>query len=214
MVIEAKQQESFARQVNNASLVLADGMPLVKTLKFFYGVNQDRIPGMDMLPDVLKEAEKNHLSVFFFGSTPDILSRIETRVKSEYPELQIAGLYSPPFDQSLDNPSYLEMINTSQASLVFVALGCPKQEKWMANHHHKMAAVLLGVGGAFPVFAQVAKRAPLIMQNLGLEWMFRLLQEPRRLFTRYLYTNSSFIYYVLKIKMSQILKRKSSKHFQ
>ena len=96
------------------------------------------------------------------------------------------------------------MINSSGANLVFVALGCPKQEKWMAQNSHKINAMLLGVGGAFPVFAGVASRAPLFMQNTGLEWVYRLYQEPKRLFKRYLFTNSIFLFLVLKAKIKLI----------
>ena len=118
--------------------------------------------------------------------------------------MHIVGLLAPPFNKIFDDESYVKIINSSEANLVFVALGCPKQEKWMAMHSSKIKAVLLGVGGAFPVFAGVTKRAPLFMQNMGMEWMYRLFQEPNRLFKRYLITNSWFMYLVLKTKIKNI----------
>lgn len=204
MTIEAYQDRTFKEQVNKASLVLPDGMPLVKTLKIFYGQRQERIAGMDAMPDLIKLAELNGCKIFFFGSTLDVLERIKVRAMHEFPKIQIVGAYSPPFEKSLDDDSYIDMINSSEANLVFVALGCPKQEKWMANHHLKINAVLLGVGGAFPIYAQTAKRAPVFMQNISLEWLYRLCQEPGRLFWRYFRTNILFIYLVFKIKLKLI----------
>ena len=129
---------------------------------------------------------------------------IKNKIEKKFPNVKIAGLFSPPYDKPLDDKSYIDLINDSGADLVFVSLGCPKQEKWMANHYHNINAVLLGVGGAFSVYAGVTKRAPLFMRNAGLEWMYRLLQEPRRLFKRYFKTNSLFIYLLIKIKMKKV----------
>lgn len=193
MVIEAYRQPDFADQVNRASLVVADGVPLLGWLHSIAGVRQERIAGMDVFPDLLRMASERHLRVYFFGTTDDVLNRIRLQAEKEYPGLLIAGMYSPPFGRPLDDDLYMEKINQSGANLVFVALGCPKQEKWMAANSHRIQATLLGVGGAFPVFAGMAARAPKIMQRLGLEWLFRLLQEPRRLFARYMVTNSIFL---------------------
>ena len=115
-------------------------------------------------------------------------------------------MVSPPFDKSLDDESYISAIVHSNANLVFVALGCPKQEKWMANHSHKINAVLLGVGGAFPVFANLTGRAPLMLQNVGLEWLYRLVQEPKRLFGRYFRTNTKFLFLVVRERVRIILR--------
>ena len=204
MIIEAYQDKQFAKDVNNATLVLPDGMPLVKTLKWFYGIEQDRVAGMDVMPDLIRIASNNNLKLFFFGTTPELLEKIRLKIEQDFPKSDIVGLFSPPFNEPLNNDLYIEMINSSGANLVFVALGCPKQEKWMAQNSHKINAMLLGVGGAFPVFAGVASRAPLFMQNAGLEWLYRLYQEPKRLFKRYLFTNSIFLFLVLKAKIKLI----------
>ncbi len=201
MTIEAYENKAFASQVNNASLVLADGMPIVKSLKYIHGEIQDRVAGMDAFPDLLKLAEENAMKVFFFGSTPELLEKIKFKTAALFPNLKIAGSFSPPFDRSLDDESYVDLIKASDANLVFIALGCPKQERWMAIHSHKINAPLLGVGGAFPVYAGLAKRAPYFLQRLSLEWLYRLLQEPRRLFKRYFKTNTLFLYQIMKIKM-------------
>ncbi len=204
MIIEAYQDKQFAKDVNNATLVLPDGMPLVKTLKLFYGIEQDRVAGMDVMPDLIRIASNNNLKLFFFGTTPELLEKIRLKIEKDFPKTDVVGLFSPPFNEPLNNDLYTEMINSSGANLVFVALGCPKQEKWMAQNSSKINAMLLGVGGAFPVFAGVASRAPLFMQNTGLEWVYRLYQEPKRLFKRYLFTNSIFLFLVLKAKIKLI----------
>jgi len=209
MTIEAYMDKKFASQVNNASLVLSDGMPIVKALNFFYRIQQDRIAGMDIMPDLLRLAEINDLKVFFFGTTDELLSRIKVRTEKEFPNLKVVGLFSPPFDRPLNDSHYADMINSSGANLVFVALGCPKQEKWMAENSEKIKAILLGVGGAFPIYAQTAKRAPLFMRKLSMEWFFRLMQEPRRLFFRYLKTNSLFLFLLMKIKLKHIFNKQN-----
>jgi N-acetylglucosaminyldiphosphoundecaprenol N-acetyl-beta-D-mannosaminyltransferase len=206
MVIEAKQSESFAQMVNSSSLVLSDGMPLVKALKLLYNQSQERIAGMDVFPDLLMRSDKKGLRVFFFGTTHEILNKIDRKVSLEYPTLKIAGMFSPPFDRPLNDQRYVSMINDSQADLVFVALGCPKQEIWMSENSSKIDAVLLGVGGAFPVFAEVQTRAPKALRNMSLEWLYRLYQEPGRLFKRYFKTNSMFLYFIFLEKLRFVFK--------
>jgi N-acetylglucosaminyldiphosphoundecaprenol N-acetyl-beta-D-mannosaminyltransferase len=208
MAIEAYRDPKIADQVNSASFVFADGMPLVKSLKYLYGIKQDRIAGMDFMPDLIRESAISKLKIFFFGTTTDLLEKISVRVESEYPNAEIVGLLSPPFDKSLDDELYINTINASGANLVFVALGCPKQEKWMAKHSARIDAVLLGVGGAFPVYAGTASRAPLFMRKLALEWLYRLFQEPTRLFKRYFVTNTMFVYLLFREKMKLILTNK------
>ncbi len=209
MAIEAYRHPDFAGQVNSASMVVADGVPLLGWLRSISRVRQERIAGMDAFPDLIRLAAHNGLKVYFFGTTVDLLERIRIKTNRLYPDLTIAGTFSPPFDKSLDEDSYVEQINASGADIVFVALGCPKQEKWMARNSHRIRAVLLGVGGAFPVYAGISKRAPKFMQRFGLEWLFRLLQEPRRLFTRYLVTNSVFLALAFREKIRLWGKRES-----
>ncbi len=202
MVIEAHSSRTFADQVNSAGLVLADGMPLVKALNSLYKVTQDRVAGMDMFPVLLKMASENKLGVFLYGTTPELLQKIKDRAISEFPGIHFSGILAPPFNRSVNDPEFIEAINASKPDLVFVALGCPKQEKWMYEHSSKINAVLLGVGGAFPVYGGEVSRAPLFMRKLSLEWVYRLFQEPRRLFKRYLITNSKYLYLINKQRLS------------
>ncbi len=145
------------------------------------------------------------MKIFLYGSTDEVLQAIEQRIAQEYSPKILAGSISPPFRQLSEEEqnAFIEQINHSGANIVLVALGCPKQEAWMATHSHKIKAVCLGVGGAFPVFAKMQSRAPGFIQKYGLEWLYRLFQEPKRLWRRYLYTNSLFVYLLLKQKLTK-----------
>lgn len=200
MVIESWLKPEVNSVINSADIVTPDGMPLVKSLKLLYGIKQDRVAGMDLMPSLLSSASQEGLSIFFYGSTDNVLKKIKARTKFEYPSLHISGALSPPFRPLSKNEdsSIVESINSSGADIVMVALGCPKQEAWMAEHKGKINAVMIGLGGAFPVYAGIQKRAPVWMQKCSLEWLYRLCQEPGRLFKRYLVTNTLFIILIIK----------------
>jgi len=195
MLVEAYTNPSFASIVNNADMITPDGMPLTWGLKLLHGVRQDRVAGMDLLPDILREAEQKAIPVYFYGGTEKMLAGIEDYMPLHYPKLRIAGLYSPPFREMSREEIDLtaEIINNSGARIVFVVLGCPKQELWMSRMKDRIKATMIGVGGALPVLLGMQKRAPLWMQRYGLEWLFRLCQEPKRLFKRYAVTNTIFL---------------------
>lgn len=196
MTIEAYDNKEFAKQVNRANLVCADGMPLVKAIQLNYAEQIERVAGMDMMPTLLQEAAKQNIPVYFFGSTNEVLKKIVAKAKSDFSNLKVAGFYSPPF-RKLSEEEEKEIalkIQESEAQLVFVALGCPKQEKWMARNSKRIHAPLLGVGGAFPVYIQQQKRAPEWVRNMSLEWFYRFMQDPKRLFKRYFYTNTKFLF--------------------
>jgi len=196
MLIEAYKNKRFAQVVKHAAYITPDGKPLTWALRLLHGVKQERIAGMDLLPDLLKQAEEKNLPVFFYGGTDELLKITDTYLKKNFANLTIAGLHSPPFRQltSLEEKRIAEKINNSGAAFVFVVLGCPKQEKWMASMLGRVNAVMIGVGGALPVMVGENRRAPRWMQNGGLEWVFRLMQEPGRLFKRYAVTNPLFLY--------------------
>lgn len=196
MTIEAKHDPNFAQMVNSANLVFADGVPIQLASKLLYGKTQERISGMDFLPDLIKNANKSKLNVFIFGSTNHIIHSAEKMLSNYFSDVSIVGSVSPPFNKNWDNERYIEIINNANPHLVFVALGCPKQEKWMAKYSKKINAVMLGIGGALPVFAGVTNNAPKWMKKNGLEWLYRLFQDPKRLWKRYLLTNSLIIWYL------------------
>ena len=209
MVIEAYNDRSILNQVDNANLVLSDGKPLAIACNILYGKKQERISGMDFTPSILEKANEKKLSVFIYGSTPDVIDPFKEKIARVYSDIHFAGAISPPFRQLTvdERKNDIEKINRSGAHLVLVALGCPKQEKWMAENSGEINAVLLGIGGALPVVAGVQKRAPRWMQNMALEWLYRLIQQPGRLFTRYLYTNSYFLFLFSRDYIKSLLKR-------
>lgn len=200
MLIEAKQDSDFKNIFDSADFVFSDGVPICFALKKLNNINQERIAGMDLLPSILQQAAANQISVYFYGSTDEILSKSITIAQQKYSHLQIAGYYSPPFRQLTANEleQVIDKINNSGAGLIVVALGCPKQEKFIFSVRNRINGVMIGFGGALPVFADTVSRAPKIMQKFGLEWSYRLLQEPKRLFKRYLKTNTKFILLFLK----------------
>lgn len=200
MLVEAHEDERFGEVVNNADVVTADGKPLCMTYKMLYGEEQDRVAGMFLMQDVMAYAEKNSTSVFFYGGTEAMLAQTESYTEKYFPNLKLAGLYSPPFRalSKQEDQEIVDMINASGASYVMVALGCPKQERWMASMRGRINACMIGIGGALPVMIGMKRKAPMWIQNYGLEWLFRLSQEPKRLFKRYWHTNRIFATLLLK----------------
>lgn len=200
MLVEAYNDSSFANIVNDANLITPDGMPLTWALKMLYNVKQDRVAGMDLLPALLEKASVLKLPVFFYGGTEQMLAKTKVFLNRNFSSLNVVGTYNPPFRKltEKEDDEVVELINKSGAAIVFVVLGCPKQERWMASMRERINAVMIGIGGALPVLIKMQKRAPVWMQHLGLEWLFRLGQEPKRLFKRYAVTNSKFIYLILK----------------
>ncbi|WP_432713326.1 WecB/TagA/CpsF family glycosyltransferase [Pedobacter sp.] len=209
MVLEAYDSLEFKKVVNSAYLVTPDGMPIAKSFQILHQIPQQRVDGMSLLPVLLAEAEKLNQSVYFYGGTQIMLDRTAAYVNNQYPKLKIAGLYSPPFrDLTESEMGYIATdISNSKASLVFVVLGCPKQEKWMFDMYGRIPAIMIGIGGALPVLIGLQKRAPLWMQNNSLEWLYRLKQEPRRLFKRYFRTNNLFLYLLAKERYNKTVKR-------
>jgi N-acetylglucosaminyldiphosphoundecaprenol N-acetyl-beta-D-mannosaminyltransferase len=195
MVVEAQRDPNFQRVLNGANIAAPDGKPVSIVMKLINRQDQDRVCGMDMMPDLLREAALRGKSVFFYGDTEQMLSLVTAKAKQDFPNLRIAGSYSPPFRELTETESdaMVSMIRDAAPDLVFVSLGCPKQEKWMAQYRDKLGACLLGVGQAFRVYAGVEKRLPQWMRSLCLEWLFRLCLEPGRLWKRYLVTNTYFL---------------------
>lgn len=200
MLIEAHQRPDFAQILRNADLVTPDGMPLVWMLKMLGVRNQDRVAGLDVLSALCQLASLERVSIYFLGSQPAILDRMKVKLNREFPDLMIAGMDPLPFRPLTmeEDEEVVRRINASGAGLVLVALGCPKQETWIAQHKGKIAAVMVGLGGAFPVYAGLHKRAPRVIRSLGFEWLYRLIQEPRRLWGRYRSTIPIFIWLAIK----------------
>jgi len=195
MTMEAYDAPDFRRIVNAADLVTPDGMPLVWMLRRLGVPGQDRVAGPELLPRICEAAAREGVPVGFYGGKPEVLDGLTKRLKTRFPGLQVAYAYSPPFRPLTpeEDERVVEEINASGARILFVGLGCPKQERWMAAHKGKVQAVMLGVGAAFDFHAGRMPLAPKWMQRAGLEWLFRLLTEPRRLWRRYVRHNPRFV---------------------
>jgi N-acetylglucosaminyldiphosphoundecaprenol N-acetyl-beta-D-mannosaminyltransferase len=204
MLIEAHSNPDFATVLHNADMVTPDGMPLVWMMRKTGALYQDRVAGMDILQALCEKAQKLGVSVYFLGSQPEILTRMQERLLQEYPGLQVAAMEPLPFRPltEAEDRVLIQKINDSGAGLVFVSLGCPKQEKFMAQHKDKIQAVMLGLGGVFPVYAGIHKRAPRVIRDWGLEWLYRWVQEPRRLWKRYTQTIPPFMLLAFKQLLS------------
>lgn len=196
MLIEGSNDPTFATVLKNADLVAPDGMPLVWMLRMMGAIDQDRAAGLDILDGLCQRATKDNVSVFFLGSQSSILDKMRNRLVEDYPGLQIAGMEPLPFRPitEAEDEVIIHKLNSSGAGIVFISLGCPKQELWMAAHHNKVSAVMIGLGGAFPVYAGLLKRAPVYIRLSGMEWFYRLLQEPGRLWKRYVSTIPVFLW--------------------
>lgn len=204
MCVEAHRDPAFGAIVNGANFATADGMPLLRALNRRHGLRQERVAGNDIMPAMLAEAAHRGLSVFLLGSTPDMLERIRQRAVRELPGLRFAGMEAPPFKpfDARDAQATARRIEATGAHIVMVSLGCPKQERWMAAARGHVNAVMLGMGGAFLLYAGADTRAPRWMRDLSLEWLYRLALEPGRLWKRYLVTNTWFLWLLLRERLA------------
>lgn len=199
MLVEARQRPAFRTVLEAADLVTPDGMPLVWMMRRGGRPRQERVAGMDLLPAICVRAAEDGVPVFFLGATEEVLDRMKSRFGQEIPQLKVAGMFAPPFRPltHIENRALVDRINRSGARILLIALGCPKQEEWMYNNR-EIRPVMIGLGAAFGVYAGLQRRAPAAMQRSGLEWLFRLSQEPKRLWKRYLVTNARFLGHVLR----------------
>jgi N-acetylglucosaminyldiphosphoundecaprenol N-acetyl-beta-D-mannosaminyltransferase len=214
MMMEAHHQEKFASVLKSADIVAPDGMPLVWMLRQMGMRGQDRVAGLDVFVRLCQLCSLSGVSVYFVGSTDEILGQMREKLAQDFPDLQIAGMESLPFrpmTQSEDE-SLVERINASGAGIVWVCLGCPKQEFWMLDHLNKINAVMLGVGAVFSVYAGFHKRAPRLVRESGFEWFYRLIQEPRRLWHRYSQTIPPFLLLASQQLLQQSLQHSSNNY--
>ncbi len=195
-IMESQRDPDLRRVHNSAGMVTPDGMPLVYISRAAGHPTCDRVYGPDFMLEICRESVTHAYRHFFFGANSKTLSRLTDRLKEKYPGLQIAGTYAPPFRPltEFEGADVVARINASSPHVVWVGLSTPKQERWMADFRPYLEApVLIGVGAAFDFHAGTIRQAPAWMQPLCLEWLFRLLMEPRRLWKRYLLNNPVFI---------------------
>ena len=196
MIMEALDDPTFFEVLEQAEVAVPDGMPLVWSLRADGYRETERVAGIDLTTAVLELAQREGLAVGFFGGQPEVLERLLELVRSRWPRVRVVYAYSPPFRPHTESEEEQQIneINSSGAQVLFVGLGCPKQERWMAAHRASTPAVMLGVGAVFDVLAGAKPHAPALIRRLGLEWLFRLVLEPRRLLWRYARHNPRFVW--------------------
>lgn len=200
-VMECQRDPDLMRIHNESGMTTPDGMPIVWCGKRAGAHDITRVYGPDLMLELCGRLDGSPHTAFLYGTTERTLDLLQARLKRDFPELAIAGSYAPPFRPLTpeEDDDVVARINSSGAQIVWVGLGAPKQERWMAEHIDRLTAtVLIGVGAAFDFHAGTVRQAPLWMQRHGLEWIYRLSREPRRLWRRYLRTNPAFVVAILR----------------
>lgn len=194
------EDEDYKAIQNGGFMALPDGKPLSIVSKKRGFKDAERVTGPDLMEEIFKISEENGYRHYFYGSTQETLDILEKKLKQKYPNIKISGMYSPPFRKLTEeeDKEVVNNINKVNADFIWVGLGAPKQEAWMSDHKNRVNGLMLGVGAGFDYHAGRISRAPKIMQKLSLEWLYRLIQDPKRLYKRYLKTNSKFIFLNLK----------------
>jgi N-acetylglucosaminyldiphosphoundecaprenol N-acetyl-beta-D-mannosaminyltransferase len=210
VTVMTRQDERVRSAVNNATYAFPDGMPVYLIGKYLQGLDIEKISGPDVMAMMFENERGRSLRHFFYGATEEVLEKLVASLEIRYPGCNIVGAVSPPFRQLTkeEHAADLAAIRDADAQIVWVGLGAPKQELWMqANTDQLPDAMLMGVGAAFDFHAGMIERAPEWMQTWGLEWVHRLAQEPKRLWKRYLVTNTLFVYLAVRTQLTHSLLR-------
>lgn len=201
----ARKDKEFAKVLQNSDYLLPDGQSIVLARKILNKEQLIRIAGFDLFQWEMRRIDEISGKCFFFGSTNQTLEKIKKRTNKEYPNIQIQ-VYSPPYKQPFskeENQQMIGAINEFKPNVLFVGMTAPKQEKWVSENIGKLnAGHICSIGAVFDFYAGTVRRAPKWMQNNGLEWFYRLIKEPKRMWKRYILGNTKFIYYIIKEKYS------------
>lgn len=205
-IVMAHDSAAYRLVQNEAAAVFADGQPVAGYQRKKGYIRAKRVAGPDFMTKIFRISVKKGYRHYFYGASKETLQKLTENLRKNYPGIQIAGTYSPPYEERLrgNYEKDIARINAAGADFVWVGLGAPKQEYWMNIQKGKINGLMLGVGAGFDFHAGVVRRAPLWMQKCGLEWFYRLLQEPKRLGKRYMMTNWKFVRYAA----AEQLKRK------
>jgi len=189
---------------NASEYVLCDGTPIKWAASFLNTPIVERITGLDLLPNLVAHCAKHDFSIFLLGASPGVGEQLKQTIRAQYPNCKVVGVYVPPFMKVFseeENIKMIDAINAVSPDVLLVSLTAPKQDIWIAQNLHRVnATVQIGIGGAFEVMAGLAKRAPKWMHAAGLEWLYRFIQEPKRLFRRYFIEAPLFIPLIIKQK--------------
>ena len=199
MVMLANQDPVLHGILNSASLVVPDGAGILWAAERMGERVPERVTGVDITKEVFKQAVSNQIPIYCLGAAPGVAQQAVSNLQAMYGTINIAGIHDGFLDEA-EEQRIINDIKTSGAKLVFVALGVPKQEQWMSSHRGLLHGVMVGVGAGFDYHAGNLKRAPRWMQRCNLEWLYRLMQEPKRLLKRYIYTNLKFLWLIIRGK--------------
>ena len=197
--VTAYEDADYLRIQNGGAMAIPDGGPLSSVAHMRGYKDMQRTTGPGLMEEVFKISPSRGYRHYFYGASEDTQIKLRAALEAKYPGIQIAGMYSPPFrplTQEEDRAD-VQRINEANPDFVWVGLGAPKQERWIAAHQGQVNGLMIGVGAGFGYLSGTLKRAPEWMQKSNMEWFYRLLQEPRRLFSRYFYTNIRFIWYAI-----------------
>jgi len=203
-LVTSVRDKKIGAKVKKIPMITPDGQPVRWALNSFHQLQmKERVYGPTLTLYVLEKAAKKNLKVYLYGSTEQTLSRFAHNIREKFPGVDLCGIHVDRFRDASpeEDEADIQKINASGAHIVLVRRGCPRQETWVADHIGKINAAMMAVGAAFDFHAGTVKQAPKWMQDHGLEWLYRLIKEPRRLWKRYLVTNSYFIYLFLKYKL-------------
>ncbi len=194
--VTSYDSDSYCAIQNGGLMAIPDGGPLSSVGRKRGHQEMERTTGPSLMGEIFQISAEKGYRHYFYGSTEETLKLLEKKLNENYPGIQIAGMYSPPFRvlTEEEDRQIVENINSANADFVWIGLGAPKQERWMAAHQGKVNGLMIGVGAGFDYYAGNIKRAPMWMQKCNLEWLYRLMQDPKRLFKRYFYTNTKFIW--------------------
>ncbi|MEI3417885.1 MAG: WecB/TagA/CpsF family glycosyltransferase [Blautia sp.] len=194
--VTAYENPDYLKVQNGGLMAIPDGGPLSTVGQKRGYKNMARTTGPSLMGEIFKISAEKGYRHYFYGSKEETLEILKQKLEEKYSGIQIAGMYSPPFRPLTEDEDkeVVERINETKPDYVWIGLGAPKQEKWMAEHQGKIDGLMLGVGAGFDYYAENIKRAPMWMQKSNLEWVYRLMQDPKRLFKRYLHTNTKFIW--------------------
>ena len=194
--VTSYEDASYCAIQNGGLMAIPDGGPLSTVGQKRGFKDMARTTGPSLMGEIFKISAEKGYRHYFYGSTEETLELLYQKLTDHYPGIQIAGMYSPPFRPMTEeeDQEIVERINETKPDFVWIGLGAPKQEKWMAAHYGQIDGLMIGVGAGFDYYAENIKRAPEWMQKSNLEWLYRLMQDPKRLFKRYLVTNTKFIW--------------------
>lgn len=201
--VMAHDDPSYRDVLNGSALTFADGRPIAQRLRGEGFPGSVRVAGPDFMDAMFRATMDGKAGHYFYGSTQETIERLAAELPKRYPGIRIVGMVSPPFrpETPEEDAASVAAINASGADFVWIGLGAPKQEKWMAAHRGRVDGVMLGVGAGFDFYAGTVKRAPSWVQKIGLEWFYRLLQDPKRLANRYVVTNIQYMWYSVRERM-------------